>query len=140
MPTWNVVNVHAARRTSHSKTEVSRPSVGTNRRTNLSFNGVLDCTNQSLDGLVRSLSPTVGVAVVDWTFFLHDFGWDVRAGFMFDVDDARFLVALQYHFLMTCGQHVVRECSFCVTMTPAFARYTVSKECLRQSVINQLEW
>ena len=54
---------------------------------------------------------------------------------MFDVDDARFLVALQGHFLMTCGQHVVRKCQFCVTMTRAFARYNVSKECLRQSVI-----
>ena len=48
-----------------------------------------------------------------------------------DVDDARFLVALQYHFLMTCGQHVVRGCSFRVTMTRPFARHNVSKECLR---------
>ena len=28
----------------------------------------------------------------------------------FDVDDAWFLVALKKHFLMTCGQHVVRKC------------------------------
>ena len=54
---------------------------------------------QSLDGLVRSLNATVGVAVSNWAFFVHDFGWDVRAGFVFDVDDARFLVALQYNTL-----------------------------------------
>ena len=74
-------------------------------------------------------------AVSNWAFFEHDFGWDVRAGFVFDVDDARFLVALQYHYLMTCGQNVVRECSFCVTTTRAFARYNVCKACFRQSVI-----
>ena len=28
-------------------------------------------------------------------------------GFVFDVDDARFLVALQYHFLMACGQYTL---------------------------------
>ena len=93
-----------------------------NRRTNLSFSVVLDCTNLSLDGLVRSLNATACVAVSDWTFFVHDFGWDVRVVFLFDVDDARFLVALQCHFLMTCGQHIVRKCSFCVTMTRAFAK------------------
>ena len=82
-----------------------------------------------------SLNATVGVAVSDWTFFVHDFGWDVRANFVFDVDDAGFLLALQHHFPMTCGQNVVCKCSFCVTMTRAFARYNVSKECLRQSVI-----
>ena len=32
-------------------------------------------------------------------FFVHDFGWDVRASFVFDVDDARFLIALQVLFL-----------------------------------------
>ena len=57
------------------------------------------------------------------------------AGFVLDVDDARFLVTLQYHCLMTCGQHVVRECSFCVTMTRAFAKYNVGEECIRQSVM-----
>ena len=42
-----------------------------------------------------------------------------------DVDDVRFLFALQFHFLMTCGQHIVRESShFCVTMTRAFAQGT----------------
>ena len=80
------------------------------------------------------LNGAVGVAVSDWTFFVHDFGWDVRAGFVFGVDDARFLIALQYHFLMTRGQHVVRECSFCVTMTRAFAKYNSSKKCFRQCV------
>ena len=49
------------------------------------------------------------------------------AGFVFDVGDARFLVTLQYHFLTTCGQHVVRKCYFCVTMTRAFARYKLAK-------------
>ena len=83
-------------------------------------------------GLARTLSATVGVNVSDWTFFVHDFGWNVRARFVFDVDDARFLLPLQYHFLMTCGQHIVRKC---VTMTRAFARYNVSKECLRQPVM-----
>ena len=96
---------------------------------------VIDCTNLSLDGLVRSLNATVGVAVSSWTFFVHDSGWDVRAGFVFDVDNARLLIALQYHFLMIYGQHVVRKCFFCVTMTRVFARYNVSKECLRQSVL-----
>ena len=110
-------------------------AVETNRGTNLSFSAVLDCTNLPLDGLVHSLNATVGVAVSDWTFFVHDFGWDVRANFVFDVDDAGFLLALQHHFPMTCGQNVVCKCSFCVTMTRAFARYNVSKECLRQSVI-----
>ena len=60
---------------------------------------------------------------------------NVRASFVFDVDDARFLVALQCHFLMTRGQHVVCECSFWVTVTRAFAKYNVTKECFRQSVI-----
>ena len=87
----------------------------------------IDCTDLSSDGLIRSLNATVGVAVSVWTFFVHDFGWDVRARFVFDVDDARFLIALQYHFLMTSGKHVVRDCSFCVTMTRAFARYNVGK-------------
>ena len=73
--------------------------------------------------MVRSLKATVGVAVSDWTIFLHDFGWDVRAGFVFDVDDARFLIALLYHFVMTCGQHVVLKRSFCVTMSRAFAKH-----------------
>ena len=62
--------------------------------------------------LVRSLNAAVCVAVSDWAFFVHDFGWDVRASFVFDVDDSRFLVALQYHFLMTCGQHVVAQVLF----------------------------
>ena len=73
--------------------------------------------------------------VSDWIFFVQAFGWDVRTSFVSHVDDARFLIALQYHFLMTCGQPVVRKCSFCLTMTRAFAKYNVSKECLRQSVI-----
>ena len=74
--------------------------------------------------MVRSLNATVGVAVSDWTFFLHDFGWDVPAGFVFDVDDDRFLIALKYHFLMICGQHFVLKRSFCVTMSRAFASTT----------------
>ena len=84
--------------TLHDVQAISKLSCQTNRRTNLSFGVVLDCTNLSLDGLVRSLNATVGVAVSGWTFFVHGFGRDVGAGFVFDVDDARFLVALQYHF------------------------------------------
>ena len=42
---------------------------------------------------------------------------------------------LQYHFLMTCGEHIVCKRSFYITMTHTFARYNVSKECFRQSVI-----
>ena len=110
-------------------------AVKTNRRTDLSFSVVLDRTDLSLDGLVCSLNAAVGITVSDWAFFVHDFCWNVRGSFVFDVDDARFMVALQYHFLMTCGQHVVRECSFCVTMTRAFARSDVSKERFHQSVI-----
>ena len=70
-------------------------------RTDLSFSEVLDRTDLSLDGLVCSLDAVVGVAVTDWPLFVHDFSWDVRVGFVFDVDDARFLVALWYHLLMT---------------------------------------
>ena len=36
---------------------------------------------------------------------------------------------------MARWQHVVGKCSFCVTMTRALAKYHVSKECSRQSVI-----
>ena len=90
--------------------------------------------------LVRSLNATVGVPVSDWTFFVNAFGWDVRVRFVFDVNDARFLVALQRQFLMTCGQHIVRQCSFCGTMTRAFPSYSVSKECLRQSVWAHILW
>ena len=52
-----------------------------------------------------------------------------------DIDDARFLVAMQDYFLTTCGQHVVGECSFCVTVTRALTKYKSSKECFRQSAI-----
>ena len=129
---WHVhLHVLAARPTGHFKTDLSRP----NRRTDLSSSEDLDCTDLSLDGLVCSLSAAVCVAVSDWTFFAHDFGGDVRASFVFNVDDARSLVNLQYHFLMTCGQHVVRECLFCVTMTRAIAKYNVGRECSRQSFI-----
>ena len=61
----------------------------------------LSCRNQSsnqsvvlLDRLDDSFNATVCVAVSDWTFFAHDFGWDVRARFVSAVDDARFLFAL----------------------------------------------
>ena len=64
----------------------------------------------------RSLLPLALLSATG-LFFVHDFGRDVRAAFLFDVDDARVLIALQYHFLMTCGQHVVRKCSFCVQGT-----------------------
>ena len=73
----------------------------------LSIRAVLDRTDLSLDGLDGSLNAAVGVAVSDWAFFVHDFSWDMRSSFVFDVDDARFLVAVQNHFLMTCGQHVL---------------------------------
>ena len=43
------------------------------------FDELLDCT----DGLVGSLKPAVGVAVSDWALFVDDFGWDVRAVFVF---------------------------------------------------------
>ena len=51
-----------------------------------------------MDGLAGSLDAAVGVAVSNCALSEHDFSWDVRATFVFDVDDARFLVALQYHF------------------------------------------
>ena len=59
--------------------------------------------------------------------------------FVFDVDDARFLVALQYHFLMTRGQHIVGECSFSIAMTRPFDKYHVSKECAHQSSTASLD-
>ena len=86
---------------------------------------MLHSSDLPLDGLAGSLDAAVGIAVSNCALSVHDFGWDVRATFVFDVDDARFLVALQCHFLVTCVQHVVGECSFCVTMTRAFARYHV---------------
>ena len=46
---------------------------------------------------------------------------------VFDVNDARFLIALQYHFLMTCGQHVVRKRSFCVTRLVPLQGTTLAK-------------
>ena len=58
------------------------------------FCEVLDCTTLSLDCLVSSLDAAVGVAVSDGAFFVDDFDWDVRAGLVFGVDDAWFLVAL----------------------------------------------
>ena len=61
--------------------------------------------------------------------------WDVFATFEFNVNDAQLLVALWYHILMTCGQHVLRECSLCVTVARAFARYNVREKCFRQAVI-----
>ena len=76
--------------------------------------------------------------VSDGTFFVDDVGWDVRAGFVFDVDDAWFLVASQCHFLMASGQHVEGECFFCVTVTRAVTRYNVGKECFRQTRHSQL--
>ena len=106
----------------HFLTELSRPIC----RTDLSFGVVLDCTDLSFDASFCSRNASVGVAFCNWTLFVHDFGWDVRAGVVFDVDDARFWVTLQYHFFMTCGQHVLRECFFCVTMTLAFAKYVPS--------------
>ena len=59
---------------------------------------------------------------------------DVRGCFVFDVDDAWFLVALQDDFLMTRGQNAVCERSFCVAVTHAMATYKFSKNCLRRSV------
>ena len=78
----------------------------------------------------RSMLPLAFVS--DWTF-VRDFGWDVRASFVFDVDDAW----LQYHFPMTCGQ---RKCSFCVTMTQAFARYNVGSKIPLAIRHNHLTW
>ena len=85
--------------------------------TDLSFGAVLDCTDLSLDGLV-SLSqccrwrccPRLG-------FSSYTISVGMCVPTVFDVNDAKFLVALHCHFLMTCGQHVVRECSFCVAMS-----------------------
>ena len=75
-----------------------------------------------MNGLNCSLNAAVVDAVSVWTLFVHDCGWDVCARFVFHVNDARLLIALQYHILMTCGQHVLRERSLCVTMTRAFAK------------------
>ena len=78
--------------------------------------------------------------VSNWAFFAHDFGWDVRAGFVFDVDDARFLAALQHHFLMACGQHVVRKCSFCVDHDSCFGEVQRWRRMPSSIRHNQLEW
>ena len=62
-----------------------------------SFGVVLDRTDLSLDGLNGSLNAAIGVAVSDWTF-LHDLCWNMGTSFVFDVNDARFLIALQALF------------------------------------------
>ena len=67
-------------------------AVEADRRTNLSFCEVLDCANLPLDGLNCWLNAAV--AVSDWTLFVHDFGWDLGASFVFDVNDTRLSVAL----------------------------------------------
>ena len=79
-----------------SKLHVAQASLrlSCHRRTGLSFCEVLDCANLSLDGLVCSLDASVEVAVSDKTFFADNFGWDVRAGNVLDVNDAWFSFAL----------------------------------------------
>ena len=122
-PTWNVASVQAACRTSHFKIVVAH------RRTDLSFCEVLDCASLSWDCLLGSLDASVGVAVSDGAFFVDDFGCDARACFVFDVDDAWLLVAWQHHFSEDWCLF------FCVTVTPAFAKYHVGNECFPQSVM-----
>ena len=55
-------------------------AVKTTRRTDLPFSVFLDYTDLYLDGLACPLNDAVGVAVFNWAFFTHDFGWDVCAG------------------------------------------------------------
>ena len=62
-----------------------------------SVKSFLDCPNLPLDGLNCWLNAAVGVAVSHWTLFVHDFGWDVGASFVFDVNDTRLSVALWCH-------------------------------------------
>ena len=71
------IRFHAACRTSHFKTELSRP-----------------LSRLIVAPVCRSMQSAVGVGVTDWALFVDDCSFDVRAGFVFDVDDARFLVAL----------------------------------------------
>ena len=52
------------------------------------------CPELSLNVLNFSLNAAVVVAFSVWTLFVHDFGWDVCARFVFNVNDARLLVAL----------------------------------------------
>ena len=70
-------------------------------------------------------------------FVVRDFGWDVRAGFVFDVDDARFLLALQYHFLMSGGQHVVRVLFL---RNSCFCKVQLFQRMLSSIRHNDLEW
>ena len=95
----------------------------------------LSCQGLSSHGCVVQCSLPLELVSSTGALFVDDCSFNVRAGFVFGVDDARFLVALQYHFLMARCKHVLGKCSFCVTMTRALAKYHVSKECSRQSVI-----
>ena len=118
------IRFHAACRTSHFKTELSR------LRIELSWLIVAPVS--------RSMQSAVGVGVTDWALFVDDCSFDVRAGFVFDVDGARFLVALQYHFLMARCKHVVGRCSFYVTMTRALCKVPRQQRVL-SSVRHSLE-
>ena len=58
---------------------------------------------------VQECSSGVGSG---WTSFIDDFRWDVRACFVFDVDDAGLVVTQKDRSLMTSGQLDDYECSF----------------------------
>ena len=85
--------------------------------TDLSFGAVLDCTDLSLDGLVSLSQCCRWRCCLRLGFSSHTISVGMCVPTVFDVFDAKFLVALHCHHLMICGQHVVRECSFCVTMS-----------------------
>ena len=85
--------------------------------TDLSFGAVLDCTDLSLDGLVSLSQCCRWRCCLRLGFSSYTISVGMCVPTVFDVNDAKFLVALHCHFLMICGQHVVRECSFCVAMS-----------------------
>ena len=55
--------------------------------------------------LARSMLPLALLSPTGLSSYTISVGMCVPA-FVFDVDEARVLVALQYHFLVTCGNHV----------------------------------
>ena len=79
-----------------------------------------------LDRLDDSFDATVCVAVSDWTFFVHDFGWDVRASVL-----VRSVISLSDDLDNTLWASALSA----LTETRAFAKCHVCKQCCRQSVI-----
>ena len=103
----SVSRLHVA---SHFNIELSRPTVAPICRSVMSL---IARINPWIVQLTRSMLPWELVS--DGTI-LVDTGWDVRASFVVDVNDAWFLGDVECHFLMTSGQHV--GCEYTLSAQP----------------------